>query len=749
MRQNGKYSRVGIPKALLLATTCLLGLTRLSSDAIIIALHNEDNSPVLSGWTSTGGLNNYETRFEKIAGIGAVTINDLGTNSGSTRGYEIVPSAEERDLGETYGWKYTTRILLPETGNSVGASVYTEYARGNRRWGLSFGTDSAGNPRISTNDGDTFELSGARKTFHDYVVEKGPGSVNPQFLIDDEVFDSNYAGQSVTLQRFVWGSYSSADMGEGSYQRVMLEIFPPLEDYFIEHYPLDGNATEVMSSTSNTTTGVTTTADRNGNNPGALLFDSEDDRVVLNNSTFESNERFTISAWVRPDDAVPGQLRRILSKWDGSFAGFEAGAIVLETYTDRINQDLRARFTIYKANETAVTITSKQVLTPGVWYHLATRIVNGHLELFINGESAGRASIEAEMIETTDFLWGIGCDGSGESTSNENFRGAIDDLRFYNQALSDHEILDIFEADTFQIASTSVEPGATGVSLDGDIAVKFPEALNASTANAQNVSIKGSLSGTISASITAAFDTLAINPDAPFQEGEIIQIDLSQNIQSADGKSLIPYSFQIETQLPAIEDLYARETRSRVGSYAGAYVDTAVGSFQQEAKTLSIQTIREMALSIRYNSLLDRRKGAFGYGWTHPYEAHLEFQENGDITVYYDLSRCNNFSPTGDPTVYASLEEPASFDKLEQRSTLFPFNQSDNWLLTRKNGEVLVFDPTGRLIARSNRIFQFFVMDYEDTQLHAIADNASDRKIFFNYDPKTGLVSSVNDLQSV
>ena len=54
----------------LLITALALCVSGLKTEAIIIALHNEDNSPFLSRWTSTGGLNNQGTRSEKIAGVG-------------------------------------------------------------------------------------------------------------------------------------------------------------------------------------------------------------------------------------------------------------------------------------------------------------------------------------------------------------------------------------------------------------------------------------------------------------------------------------------------------------------------------------------------------------------------------------------------------------------------------------------------------------------------------------------------------
>jgi hypothetical protein len=296
-------------KHLFLYSSILLTLGNLRCDAIIIALHNEDNSPFLSGWTSTGGLNNQGTRSEKIAGVGTWTLGDYGTESGSTRGYEIVPTSQEFNLADTYGWQYTTRIMVTEKSDQLDASIYTRFADGNRRWGLSFGSNSIGDPVVEPTVADAISLNGKLRTFNDYVVRKTAGNGQPEFLVNDEVFLAKFTGQSSTLKRFVWGSYSSADEGEGSYQRVMFEIFPPLDDYFIEHYPLDGNATDALSSNTNTSTGVSTTADRNGNNSGALLFDSEDDRVALDNSSFEPNRRLTLMAWIRPDDAILFQKR--------------------------------------------------------------------------------------------------------------------------------------------------------------------------------------------------------------------------------------------------------------------------------------------------------------------------------------------------------------------------------------------------------------------------------------------------------
>lgn len=160
--------------------------------------------------------------------------------------------------------------MVTEKSDRLGASIYTEFADGNRRWGLSFGSNSIGDPVVEPTVADAISLSGKRRTFNDYVVRKAAGDGQPEFLVNDEVILAKFTGQSSTLKRFVWGSYSSADEGEGSYQRVMLEIFPPLDDYFIEHYPMNGNANDALSSTTNPATGTTKIPDRNGNNSGAL-----------------------------------------------------------------------------------------------------------------------------------------------------------------------------------------------------------------------------------------------------------------------------------------------------------------------------------------------------------------------------------------------------------------------------------------------------------------------------------------------
>ena len=59
----------------------------------------------------------------------------------------------------------------------------------------------------------------------------------------------------------------------------------------------------------------------------------------------------------------------------------------------------------------------------------------------------------------------------------------------------------------------------------------------------------------------------------------------------------------------------------------------------------------------------------------------------------------------------------------------------------------MVFDPLGRLVGRGNRILQYLEVEWEDTRMRAISDVESNRKIEFNYDEKTGLVNSINDVE--
>ena len=119
-----------------------------------------------------------------------------------------------------------------------------------------------------------------------------------------------------------------------------------------------------------------------------------------------ANKGFTLSAWVRIEaaqtDAYVAQL-----------AG-EGRELVLGIAGTQV-------FARYDADGTPVSVTSTGQLTSGEWHHLAMRIGDGRLTLFVDGVDAGHVNAEARDIGGVLTI-------GGSAAKSNYFTGQLDEL---------------------------------------------------------------------------------------------------------------------------------------------------------------------------------------------------------------------------------------------------------------------------------------------------------------------------------
>jgi biopolymer transport protein ExbB len=123
----------------------------------------------------------------------------------------------------------------------------------------------------------------------------------------------------------------------------------------------------------------------------------------------------TVSAWVRfeaaQSQAVVAQLADQGRELTLGIAGSQA-------------------FARYNGGASPVQLTQTAALTSGEWHHLAVRIGDGHLALFVDGIDAGHGNADAQEIGGTLAI--------GGSTAKANFfSGELDELEVANVARSD------------------------------------------------------------------------------------------------------------------------------------------------------------------------------------------------------------------------------------------------------------------------------------------------------------------------
>ena len=216
-------------------------------------------------------------------------------------------------------------------------------------------------------------------------------------------------------------------------------------------WPGDGNANDI-ASTNNGTLEAGATADTPGINGDAFLFDGTD-YVSIPDSPALHPTNLTIEAWVRcdlldtpSDNSYPGQ-QYIIFHQNAEFENFEGFDLAKDRRPVYIATNDTWCFEVTSTTGDNVFLESTTIVQTNVWYHLAGVYgsMNGsnYIQLYVNGVLEGQTNV--------DFPVGYGnfplyFATTGQSYYDHKFGGALDEIGFYNRALSSNEIAGIYAA---------------------------------------------------------------------------------------------------------------------------------------------------------------------------------------------------------------------------------------------------------------------------------------------------------------
>lgn len=202
----------------------------------------------------------------------------------------------------------------------------------------------------------------------------------------------------------------------------------------IAYYPFNGNANDESGNNHHgAVSGATLTSDRFGNVDSAYNFDGNDRIDVPDHADFTLGANpFTIAAWMQYDpvssyylmghDEGPGER----NKW------------ILWVHSSGFHLHVNGpSFSGYSA-------VAYGGMTPEAerWYHMVVRRDGTLYTLFLDGSPvASRTESRAIPNPNTTFQMGTAESGHPERV----FRGVLDDVRWYNRALSDDEIQDLYD----------------------------------------------------------------------------------------------------------------------------------------------------------------------------------------------------------------------------------------------------------------------------------------------------------------
>ncbi|MFH1746402.1 MAG: LamG-like jellyroll fold domain-containing protein [Planctomycetota bacterium] len=195
-------------------------------------------------------------------------------------------------------------------------------------------------------------------------------------------------------------------------------------------YPFDGNARDYGG---NRRGGI----EQNGVGYASGVFgqaatlDGADDWIQVRPHIAVSPEQFTWAAWFQMDTPPSGNGMALMAQ---ASAGFGTGSKLLGPIDDGGVAKLRFQWTPDDAGGN--TITGMTELQPGCWYHAVVLYDGTAAYLYLDGELEGSLTTSLPLVEVD-----LGIGWHADTTGWNCFDGSVDEVRLYDRALGNSEIL--------------------------------------------------------------------------------------------------------------------------------------------------------------------------------------------------------------------------------------------------------------------------------------------------------------------
>ena len=167
-----------------------------------------------------------------------------------------------------------------------------------------------------------------------------------------------------------------------------------------------------------------------------LSFDGSDDYLILPNLIDPISDTFSISLWFKPETPSVTGNQRILQQTNGT--GFGRSWLQLNS---------QMKLTVNVSNSSLDGTTS---LTVGEWHHIVLAFDGSTIRLYLDGMFEGEETIGSVHLSDGDFYIGQ------NKVGNANLAGVLDELIFYDSALSSAEIKMLGRADNSGVGTTEI-----------------------------------------------------------------------------------------------------------------------------------------------------------------------------------------------------------------------------------------------------------------------------------------------------
>ena len=223
----------------------------------------------------------------------------------------------------------------------------------------------------------------------------------------------------------------------------------------IAYYPFDGNAIEALGNTSGINgvlTNIAGTTGKNGLPNTALHFDgiTQNSRIdIADNSVFDFGlGNYTTSLWLKYNSPQNNNLSYSMIFCKGGFENSTPGPSAFVDFlqvASNYGYSSAGAVTLRSSNDDFTSASKNGVINTNEWHHFVFMRINSNLKIFLDGQLIASRAVELEnMVNNYPLRFGANQD----FTNSQNFIGDMDEVRFYNRALCDAEVVQLFSAET-------------------------------------------------------------------------------------------------------------------------------------------------------------------------------------------------------------------------------------------------------------------------------------------------------------
>ncbi len=223
------------------------------------------------------------------------------------------------------------------------------------------------------------------------------------------------------------------------------EAKDPLKDGLIAYYPFNGNANDETGSGNNgEVKGATLGTDRHGHKEKAYSFDGKDDYLQMKSPIFSTDPgSHSISLWFKPNQRDGD----ILSDRHGASCNYKYRIYFTAVGPKELGNSVAWTIFEERVNQKDLYI---QPIALDKWMMVSCtyNLKAGVMTVFMNGKKVSERkhfNAWSSLPNPTTIGALFGCAKYGSRQPEGFYKGSVDDLRFYNRALSAEEVKALHE----------------------------------------------------------------------------------------------------------------------------------------------------------------------------------------------------------------------------------------------------------------------------------------------------------------